>query len=146
MLNASYTIPTASNNKVVSMTNNCLIVRFIGHHPVGEKPPPTRRTAADGGNPWRYGAPTSYHGLTHANPMPRKSPHRPTLRRPMGARMVAYPAALGGKEVLPSINLPQMNGLPNKKERPPATAALSCWGLKPMAGPLKPCRGAPRSR
>ena len=74
MLNASYTIPTASNNKVVSMTNNCLIVRFIGHHPGGEKPPPTRRTAADGGNPWRYGAPTSYHGLTHASPMPIKKP------------------------------------------------------------------------
>jgi hypothetical protein len=33
MLNASYTTPTASNNKVVSMTTNCLIVRFIGHHP-----------------------------------------------------------------------------------------------------------------
>jgi len=29
-------------------------------------------------------------------------------------------------------------------EEPPATAALSCWGLKPMAGPLKPCRGAPK--
>jgi hypothetical protein len=29
MLNASYTTPTASNNKVVSMTTNCLIVRFI---------------------------------------------------------------------------------------------------------------------
>jgi len=37
-----------------------------------------------------------------------------------------------------------MNGLPNKKEKPPVTAALSCWGLKPMAGLQKPCRGAPK--
>ena len=29
MLNASYVIPTASNNKTVSMITNCLIVRFI---------------------------------------------------------------------------------------------------------------------
>jgi len=45
---------------------------------------------------------------------------------------------------LPISNLPQMNGLPNKKEKPPVTAALSCWGLKPMAGLQKPCRGAPK--
>ena len=37
-----------------------------------KEPPSTRRTAVDGGNPWRYGAPTSYHGLTHANPVPRR--------------------------------------------------------------------------
>ena len=46
---------------------------FTNANPMPRKkiPPPTRRIAADGGNPWRYGAPTSYHGLTHANPMPR---------------------------------------------------------------------------
>ena len=85
MLNASYTTPTASNNKVVSMTTNCLIVRFIGHHPGGEKPPPTRRIAADGGNPWRYEAPSSYYGLTHASPMPiKESSHQPVQRKANG--------------------------------------------------------------
>jgi hypothetical protein len=42
-MNASYTTPTASNNKVVSMTTNCLIVRFIGQHPGVEKPPLANR-------------------------------------------------------------------------------------------------------
>jgi len=32
------------------------------------------------------------------------------------------------------------------RKKPPVTAALSCWGLKPMAGPQKPCRGAPRTK
>ena len=41
MLYASYTIPTASNNKIVSAITNCLIVIFIGHHLGVEKPPPT---------------------------------------------------------------------------------------------------------
>jgi hypothetical protein len=39
MLNASYVIPTASNNKTVSMTTNCLSVRFIEQHlGVGKTP------------------------------------------------------------------------------------------------------------
>jgi hypothetical protein len=46
MLNASYTIPTASNNKVVSMTTNCLSVIFIGQ-PGGVEN--THRPYADGG-------------------------------------------------------------------------------------------------
>ncbi len=41
MLYASYTIPTASNNKIVSVITNCLIVRFIGQHLGVEKPPST---------------------------------------------------------------------------------------------------------
>jgi hypothetical protein len=46
MLNASYTVPTASNNKTVSMITNCLIVIFIGQHLGVEN---THRPYADGG-------------------------------------------------------------------------------------------------
>ena len=38
MLYALYTTPTASNNKIVSTTTNCLSVIFIGQHPGGENP------------------------------------------------------------------------------------------------------------
>ncbi len=74
MLNASYTIPTASNNKVVSMTTNCLSVIFIGQHLGVEKKAPTDPMpmgAVHGGT--MSESQCSRHGLTSANSMPRKS-------------------------------------------------------------------------
>jgi hypothetical protein len=55
----------------------------------------------------------------------------PTLRKPMG---------LG--KTLPSINLPQMNGLPNKKEKPPSNRrTLAAGGIKPWQSFRNPAEG-----
>ena len=74
----------------------------------------------------------------------KESPHWP-VQHPRSVRAKGWIGYVLPQHTLPAGHLTIGAGWLNRK-KPPVTAALSCWGLKPMAGPQKPCRGAPRSK